>query len=66
SAWQRSQRLHLVATPHEAQKTVLDQTLRSKRQGVNIARDFTPPLGQVRHAFLKNESGEEFSEGFGG
>jgi hypothetical protein len=31
----------LVATPHEAQKTVLDQTLRSKRQGVNIARDFT-------------------------
>ena len=30
----------LVATPHEAQKTVLDQTLRSKRQGVNIARDF--------------------------
>ena len=31
----------LVATPHEAQKTVLDQTLRSKRQGVNIACDFT-------------------------
>jgi hypothetical protein len=26
----------LVATPHEAQKTVLDQTLRSKRQGVNV------------------------------
>jgi len=35
------QRLQLVATPHEAQKTLLDQTLRSKRQGVNIARDFT-------------------------
>src|ERR1035437_6463574 len=31
----------LVATPHEAQKTVLDQTLRSKEAGVNIARDFT-------------------------
>ena len=35
----------LVATPHEAQKTILDQTLRSKKKGVNIARDFTvgPP-----------------------
>jgi len=33
-----------VATPHEAQKTVLDQTLRSKRQGVNIAPDFTACL----------------------
>jgi hypothetical protein len=31
----------LVATPHEAPKTVLDQTLRSKRQGINIAPDFT-------------------------
>src|ERR1019366_5632515 len=30
----------LVATPDEAQKTVLDQMLRSKRQRVNIARDF--------------------------
>ena len=31
-----------VATPHEVQKTVLDQTLRSKRQGVNIARVLHP------------------------
>jgi hypothetical protein len=45
SAWQRSQRLHLSQPPHEAQKTALDQTLRSKRQGINIARDFTPYAG---------------------
>ena len=31
----------LVATPHEAQKTELDQTLQLKRQGVNIVRDFS-------------------------
>ena len=36
----------LVATPHEAQKTVLDQTLRSKRQGVNVARNFTKMLAE--------------------
>jgi len=32
----------LVATPHEAQKTVLDQTLRSKRQG-SILRAILQP-----------------------
>ena len=37
--------LALVATPHEAQKTVLDQTLRSKRQGDQYcARFYTNAL----------------------
>jgi hypothetical protein len=40
----------LVATPHEAQKTVLDQTLRSKRQGVNVARNFTVELHAIEQA----------------
>ena len=31
----------LVAPPHEALKTVLDETLRSKMQGGSIAHDFT-------------------------
>ena len=33
SAWQRSQRLHLSRPLMKRKKTVLDQTLRSKRQG---------------------------------
>jgi hypothetical protein len=41
----------LVATPDEAQKTVLDQMLRSKRQRVNIARDFAVlEHGRLRYA----------------
>jgi hypothetical protein len=50
-----------VATPHEAQKTVPDQTLRSKRPGVNIAPDFTTKcsgasIGEKWGLFLARKS----------
>ena len=32
----------LVATPHKAQKTILDQTLRSKRQGLILRAILQP------------------------
>src|ERR1019366_5066268 len=59
----RGAALAFGATTHEAQKTVLDQTLRSKRQGANIARDFTllptrsrPHMGDERKTSSHCES----------
>src|SRR5882724_8028187 len=47
----------LVATPHEVQKTALDQMLRSKRQWVNFACDFRP------YSRMRRSAGERRSKG---